>query len=196
MPGSSNNASFIPKRGTTTRHNKSRGGRIYLLTVFSYVLIIAVLIASAAIFFYERQVKQQFQEEVSVMNTEVNNFEQGDLEKVKEFDQRLKIAKKRLDNNVSITSIFEALEAATIKTVQLKALSLQRFGDERIVLESEVNTDDFDSSLFQRDIFEKNNVIKEVEFKDTTISNSGEENESSDSSDKIVSFIAYLTVQV
>ncbi len=194
MPGSSSNASFIPKRGTTTRHSKSRGGRIYLLTIFSYVLIIAVLIASGAIFFYERHVTLQLQEEITVMNTEVNNFKQGDLELIQEFDQRLKRAKKRLDHNVSVVSIFEALEAATIETVQLTSLSLGRDADERIVIEAEVQTDNFDSSLFQRDIFESNNIIKEVELKDVAIGDEESEEEEESAVGKTVSFTAYLTV--
>ena len=196
MPGSSSNASFIPKRGTTTRHNKSRGGRIYLLTIVSYVLIIAVLIASAAIFFYERHVTLQLQEEISTMNSEVNDFKQADLEQIQEFDQRLKRAKKRLDHTVSLTSIFEALEASTIKTVQLRSLSLERDADERIVLEAEVETDNFDSSLFQRGIFERNNLIKEVELKDVSIGEVGSEDDEEGASGKTVSFTAYLTVPV
>ncbi len=199
MPGSSNNASFIPKRGTATRRNKSRGSRVYLLTIVSYVLIIASLIASAAIFFYERHVTKQLQQEISGMNTEVNDFKQSKLEQVQEFDQRLKRAKKRLDHSVSLTSIFDALEDATIRTVQLKSLNLLRDGDERIVLEAEVETDTFDSSLFQRGIFERNEIIKEVELQDVSIGTNEEgdsEDEETFSVSKNVIFIAYLSVPI
>jgi hypothetical protein len=193
MPGSSSNASFIPKRGTTNRRNKSRSGRVYLLTIISYVLIIATLIASAGIFFYERYVTKMLQKEISTMNAEVNDFKQADLEQVQEFDRRLKIAKKRIEYTVSLASIFDAIEVATIQTVQLKSLQLLRDKDERIVLEAEIVTDNFDSSLFQRSVFESNSVIQEVEVKNLTLGITREEDEVS-TSRKTVSFTARLAV--
>ncbi len=193
MPGPSSNASFIPKRGTTTNRNKKRGGRIYLLTIFSYVLIIAALIASAGVFFYERHVNEQLQAEISTMNNEINSFKQADLEKVQEFDQRLRRAQKRLEHNVSLTSIFGALEDATINTVQLSSLELTRNDDERIVLEADVETNNFDSSIFQRSIFEKSDIISEVEVDDVMIGSQAESEEGGSVS-KTVSFKAYLSV--
>ena len=194
MPGSSSNASFIPKRGATPRRQKTRGGKVYLLTIISYILIFAALVASAGVFFYDRYTKSQLQDEVTAMNQEVSNFKQADMARVQEFDARLQKAKNRLDNSVSITSIFDALEAATIDTVIINSLLLTRNADENFVMQVSIDTNDFDSSLFQRGVFERNDTIENIEIDSLAVRTAA--NAQNATLDKTVSFNAFLSVPV
>lgn len=194
MPGPSTNASFIPKRGATPRRKQSRGGKIYLLTVFSYLMLFAVLAASAGVFFYSGYVKKQLQDEVTAMDAAVAKFKQADMERVKEFDQRLRRAQTRLDNSVAITSIFQALEQATVNTVSLNSLSLTRNGDINYTLQAAIDTNNFDSTKFQRDMFQKNMRIDDIQISSLALESQADEETNTVS--KSVSFTALLSVPV
>jgi hypothetical protein len=167
MEGSSN-SSFIPKRNP----NKPRrmvGRQVYLFTVISYVVFVATIITSIGVFIYQRYVEAQMAKEVEQFNTEIGRFNEADMEKVKDFDLRLTKASSRLEHNVSLGSIFTALEQAAVQTVQMKSLNLKRSGDQGFELTALLETDNFDSSIFQREMYEQNGLIRSVNITDIDI---------------------------
>lgn len=198
MDGSSNN-SFIPKRGTANRTQRNSSQRVYVITLVTYVLFFATLVATAGVFLYSRYIDSQFQTEVALLSDEIARFNDADMTRVLTFDERLQKAQGRLDNAVSLGSLFRALETATAESVQVDALTIDRNNDEDFELIASINTDNFDSSIFQREIFEQNSIIETVEIEQLTITpNSLDVNEAtinlSDSSQ--VSFTAKLGVPI
>lgn len=191
MPGSSD-ASFIPKRGTNKRSKKAAKNRVYLFTLVSYILLFTTLIATAGVYFYNRYVDQQLQVAIADLNTEISSFKQADMERVQAFDLRLRQAKDRLDNSVSVSSIFEALESATINTVRIADLSIKRNADTEFELDASIETNTFDSSLFQRGVFERNKVVESIEIENIDI----QKDIDGLASDSKVFFTAKLTVPV
>ncbi len=158
MPGSSN-GSFIPKRNPVKRSRKSASRKVYAVTFVSYILIFATLLASAGVFMYNRFIDKQLETSVTVLNNEINNFDENEMQEVRNFDLRLKQVSDRVSKNISIASLFDSLEKAVVGKVQFLTLNIDRVGDVGLELEASVMTDSFDSSLFQRDIFEKNSDI-------------------------------------
>ncbi len=163
MPGSSNNSSFIPKRGTTKHTRKVRNANIYILNILSYVLLFAALAASAAVYFYSNYVNDQLNSEIATMSDAVGNFKEADMKRVQEFDVRLQQATQRLDNSVSIISVLKAIESAVVDTVRFRSFSLIRNLDEDFIVQAVVDTDTFDSSIFQRNTFSGNATVEAVE---------------------------------
>jgi hypothetical protein len=172
MPGSSSNSSFIPKRGTSKHKRRVRSGNIYVFTIISYVLIFTALISSGAVFFYASVVKGELQDEIAAMNAAVNQFNQADLLRVQEFDGRLAQVQDRLSNTGSIVAIFDAIEAATIGTVRFAGFKLERNFDTNYIIDAQLDTDTFDSAIFQRTIAGGNEVVTEVEFTDVSLTTS------------------------
>lgn len=191
MPGSSQDTSFIPKNNTNRRKRTTQRGNIFVLTIISYVTFFAALVGAAGVFFYERYVHGQFQTEVVAMNTEVASFREADMQRVLNFDQRLQKAHNRIQSSVSIASLFDALEAATVGSVRFSTFELTREADTSLVVEAEIRTNSFDSSLFQRGVFERNQVIDAVEIEDLTVA---DESTESGLVLKNVSFLAKLSV--
>lgn len=191
MPGSSQDTSFIPKNNTNRRKRTTQRGNIFVLTIISYVTFFAALAAAAGVFFYERYVHGQFQTEVIAMNTEVASFREADMQRVLSFDQRLQKANNRIQSSVSIASLFDALEAATVGSVRFSTFELTRDADTSLIVEAEIRTNSFDSSLFQRGVFERNQVIDAVEIEDLTVA---DESTESGLVFKNVSFLAKLSV--
>ena len=161
MPDLSNN-SFIPKAGPVKKKRGAATRQVFVFTIVSYVMIFATVLAVAGVYFYGSYINQQLENEITALDTEINSFNIDDMQEVLEFDNRLQQATGRLDKSVSVVSIFEALEAATIDTVQIESLTLDRQYDEVYALEATIGTDSFDSTIFQRGVYIRNKTIDGV----------------------------------
>lgn len=163
MVAPSNN-SFIPKRGPVKQKRKNATRQVYIFTYISYILTFATLLGAGGVFFYDKYVERQLNEEIAALNQEIDSFSHTDMRRVTEFDQRLQQANSRLDASVSISSLFTALEAATVDTVKVLNLNLSRVIDDKISLNVAVETDSFDSTIFQRGVYTRNQLVSDVEI--------------------------------
>jgi len=158
----------------------------------------ATLLATGGVYFYGNYVDRQLDAEIAALNNEIGSFSKADMQKVMDFDLRLAQASSRLSNNVSLISVFESLEAATINTVQITSLNLYRESDEKFVLAAAIETDSFDSTIFQRGVYGQNQAIRSVKISGVETSNvqsSGGVNSSQeDSTESLVTFTAELEV--
>ena len=152
----SQNSSFIPKRGSSQRRRPGRNKQLLVLSVVSYSLLFAAIIAAAATLFYQNFVMVQFQDQVTALNNAIQVFNTDDLERVSEFDSSLKHAIDRSNNSVSIVSLLDALDIATIRPVQITDLNIERQVDDHFVVAGSVTTNSFDAAIFQRKILSAN----------------------------------------
>ncbi|MBP6924152.1 MAG: hypothetical protein KBC62_01465 [Candidatus Pacebacteria bacterium] len=193
MPNSPN-TSFIPKQGPIRRPRQTASRSVHLFSIISYIALASAMVASVGSFFYGRHVEGQLQDKVEELSQAIAGFNEEDMNQVREFNVRLTQSRDRLDNGVSLRSVFEALEDATAQTVALSSLKLERFADDSIVLAAKVETDNFDSSLFQRGVFERSNIVESVAVEDLMII---EETDVEDGPVRSgVSFVAEITVPI
>lgn len=162
-------SSFIPKQGPAKRSRQVVSRQVHLFTVLSYVLFFGALTASAGVFLYAKHTDKQLRTEIVALDTAIANFSNEKMEQVKAFNTRLIQAQERVGNSVSAVSIFESLEASTAQAVSLQGLTLKRIEDEKFLITAEVNTDTFDSALFQRGLYERNSIIEAVAFEDVSL---------------------------
>lgn len=194
------NSSFIPKRGPANKRKRAGGSKhVYVFTLVSYILMFSTLLATGGVYLYSNYVDQQLENEVSALNTEISSFSKADMQKVMDFDLRLSQAYTRLNNSVSLVSVFESLEAATIDSVQIISLNLDRENDEKFILSAVIETDSFDSTIFQRGVYGRNQTIDSVLISGIETSNveklGVDKNEDQgESTESVVSFTAELEV--
>ena len=112
------------------------------------------------------------------------------MERVREFNGRLRQTEDRLDKGISIASVLAALEQATVKSASVEQLSLKKTDDSLITLTAKLSTDNFDSTLFQRGVYERNNAIDSVVISDLSLEGLSEE----DSDASGITFTATLQV--
>lgn len=187
--------SFIPKRGPVKRNRETASRQVYFFTIISYVLMFATLLAAGSVYLYAKYIDRQLENEVAALNSEINSFSEADMQQVIEFDRRLSQAHNRLNNSVSIVSVFDALEAATIDTVKIVSLDLNREKDEKFILSASIETDSFDSTIFQRGVYKRNQIIDSVLI--SGVQSASKESDSdgkSASSRPLITFTAELEV--
>jgi hypothetical protein len=192
------NSSFIPKRGPVKKRRRNSSRRVYVFTLISYSILLAALLGVAGVFLYSNHVQGQFDQAVGNLNDAISNFDDIGMERVIEFDSRLTQAYGRIGNSVSLTSVFSALESATIGTVKIDSLSISRDSDTVFLLKASVITDSFDSSIFQRKIYTNNKtVFSSVLISDLSrsfVSSSGDEDDSVSEEKELVMFKAELEI--
>jgi hypothetical protein len=186
------NTSIIPKRGPAKRAVQSASRQVYVFTLASYVFFFATLIATAGTFFYERYVAEQLSAEVTALNASISGFNETDMNTVRELNLRLKQAQQRLANTVSLVSLFTAIEESTAQTAKISEFSMVRQSDTTFEIKSKIETDSFDSAMFQRNTFRRNPVFETVVVKDVTLGEAGEDADSP--SDSFITFAADLSV--
>ena len=188
MPNTQN-ASFIPKQGPVRQVKRTATRQLHVFTIISYVAFVATLIVSLGVFLYNRHLDNQLNSEVEKLSGAIGGFSDSDMLRVREFNVRLRQAHARINESVSLVSIFEALEAATAQSVVLTDLTIQREEDTDFTITAKVATPSFDSSLFQRGLYERNSIIKDITVSDLNIGKAKPDNPNSD-----VSFVAKIVV--
>jgi len=106
------------------------------------------------------------------------------------------IYEERLRHTASVSSLFEAIELATVQTAQIESLTLDRVSDTEFEIESEMKTESFDSIIFQRGVYERDNKLEVTSIEELALNNP-KENESSalqEENEDSVNFKAKLTI--
>lgn len=167
MPGSSNGSSFIPKRGPVTRKTKNPTHRIYIFSLVSYIMMFSALLASGAVFLYGQYIDKLFTAEVEAFNSEIQSFEEPQMIKITEFDNRLKSAASVFNSSFSTASIFDAMEKATAKTVEFESFDIE-IEEDFMLVEAKLITDSFDSVIFQREFYNSSGLFASISISDVT----------------------------
>ena len=163
------NNSFIPKRGPVKKARRAMSRQVYVFTFVSYILIFASLVASLGVFIYKQVVDRQLDAEIAALNAEIASFSQADMERVTAFNTRLQQAKERLNATVSVASLLSIIEQSTISTAQFASFSLEREQDDQLVVTAQIETDSFDSVIFQREVMKQNPTVSSIEVTDLVI---------------------------
>ncbi len=194
------NNSFIPKRGPVKKARRAVSRQVYVFTFVSYILIFASLVASLGVFIYRQVVDRQLDAEIAALNTEIASFSQADMERVTAFNTRIEQAKARLNATVSVASLLNIIEQSTISTVQFASFSLEREQDEQLVVTTQIETDSFDSVIFQREVMKQNPALSSIQVSDLVIKDATLQEllvpDATEifSSESLVSFSSILTV--
>lgn len=156
-------SSFIPKQGTAKRRVVNSPRRVYVFTVVSYVVLFATLLAAGLVFLYHTYVNHQLEKETIAFNQAIASFDDTKLQQVLAFDGRLQQAKGRLDTSVSFVSILQVLADTAVETTQIDKVSIKREDDTNYLLTASVGADSFDSTLFQRRMYDQANLVSDVQ---------------------------------
>ncbi len=171
------NNSFIPKQGPVRRSRAVNSKPVYIFTLISYILVFSALLSSGMVYMYSQYIHKQLANQIELLNSDINTFSVADMERVYEFDLRLQQAFTRLDNNVSIVSVLNLLESSTVGTVEIEKLEIERVGDTSLELLVTMNTESFDSTIFQRNVQEQKQSFESIVVKKLKTSTGATEEE-------------------
>lgn len=167
--------SFIPKRPLTAEQTpRVSRNPLGLVSLVTTVLFFATILASGAIFLYERQLVAQR----ARMEVEISKAKEGlgaeFITDMKQLDNRITAIKELIQNHVVVTPIFKALQEATLRSVQYKNFAYS-FGsgsgsNQRLVsVEMNGTAKNYETIALQSEAFSKSSVIKDAVFSNLTV---------------------------
>lgn len=185
----SESTSFIPQRPVQGKVKKRGVRKVYVLTYISYVVFFGTLLAAAGIFFLTTATDRELKNQIDALAVERDSFSEGDIQSILELDKRINIAKDKMNQHVSLLSVFEAIEKSTLKSLQFVGFSYHRLNmfAPSITLTGTANT--FDSVLFQREVLKANPILAGGTFTDTLLQTVKEAEDKSGSGQQIISFV-------
>lgn len=172
--------SFIPKRGPVKQVKRVARQQIYILTLVSYVIFFASLVAAGAVFIYDRVVENQLKEAVINFNTIADSFRESDLRRIAGAESRLQQVQSILDKQVSFAYLLEQIESSTVVSSRFSNLNIVRTNQPTVptrsgatpaildtgataknyfTVSTNVLTDSYDSVMRQRDTLVRSNLV-------------------------------------
>ncbi len=162
-------SSFIPKRGPGKKPASARTGNFVLFSVLSYALFVSAPLASAGVFIYERHAENQFNKAVVALDQAIINFNEEDLKRLTEFNERLSISKSLLESHASIVTLLQTIENSTAQTVKFKTIDITRKDKSTLAVTGILSTTNFDGALFQRTSYIATDIINNPLFTDVKL---------------------------
>lgn len=156
--------SFIPQRPTQGNLKKRNVRKVYILTYISFILFFATILGTAGTYVYKTVANNRLDAEKKLLTDERSKFDESDMESVRELNRRIENAKNRIDNHISVVSIFTALEESTLQKLRFTGFEYKRVQESIPTITLSGVTDTFNSVLFQRTVLATNKILASATF--------------------------------
>ncbi len=167
--------SFIPKKALTEeRPTKVRPVSLFLF--LATILFIASVAAAGFVYFTKAGLVRGVAGMRADLDRAAAAFESDFIADLQDLDRRISSAKTILENHVSISPIFESLEALTLKSVQFTKFEHTVTGSGAsalVVVKMSGKTDEYESLALQSDALTKNKYFKDPVFSNLNIDDKG-----------------------
>lgn len=156
--------SFIPKkpmieeRVVATKHANP-------FLVIAIFIFFTVIVASGGLYFYKGILAGNITKMKNDLELAKNRFEPAKINQLQVLDKRLRASSEILSNHISISPIFNILQAITMKTIRYTKFSYDINGDKnsRIMIKMSGLAVGYRSIALQSDLFTKNqNLINPI----------------------------------
>lgn len=155
---------FIPKRPLAEERPempKKRGG---LLRLLAFVIFVASILAAGGVFLFRSSLESQVEQKSSQIQIARGEFEPELLEEMAELDRRIITTGEVLSNHITISPLFETLEAITLPTVRYSEFTYTLAEDGSVQIEMAGEAEGFTDIALQSGLFDDNKYIKNQLF--------------------------------
>jgi hypothetical protein len=165
--------SFIPKKPIVNeRATSSRP--VGILFIISLFVLIAVLVATGGIYFYQKSLENKIGVMENSLETAKNSFEPAKIDQLQLLDKRLKASTEILSNHITITPVFDALQQVTMKSVRFTKFNYDLGTDGKTVdIKMSGQAIGYRSIALQADLFSTNKNLIDPVFSNLTLDTSG-----------------------
>jgi hypothetical protein len=164
--------SFIPKKPIIEERAVS-SRPVNLLTIISIFIFFAVILASGGLYFYKGILAKNIASMSNDLTLAKNRFEPSKINQLQVLDKRLRASDIILSNHITISPIFQALQALTMKTVRYTKFSYS-FGDNKKVnVKMSGQAVGYRSIALQSDLFAKNKYLLDPVFSNLSLDDKG-----------------------
>ena len=166
--------SFIPKKPMIPE-SVTVARPVSILLIISLFILFTVLIATGGLYLYKGSINKSIITMQDSLQKAQARFEPSAISKLQVLDKRLDASSQILGNHLSITPIFSALEALTMKSVRYTNFSYDLGTDKNPTVNVKMSgiAIGYRSVALQSDLFAQNKNIIDPVFSNLTLDNSG-----------------------
>ena len=163
--------SFIPKKPMIeqSRVVKRPIGLFMIIAIF---IFFTMVLASGGAYFYKKVLTDKITKMESDLNLAKNRFEPAKIAQLKLLDRRLISSDEILSKHITVSPIFEALGALTMKTVRYTKFGYD-FGEKGIIVKMSGQAIGYSSVALQADLFTKNKNLIDPIFSNLSLDDKG-----------------------
>ena len=165
--------SFIPKRPILNEQVQVPHS-VGLFSVLAIFVFLTMLLATGALYLYQGVLGKKIDSMQSALAVAKNRFEPAKIAQLQVLDKRLKASGEVLRNHVTVSPIFQALEAITMKTVRYTRFDYNFGGqNQKVKINLSGVAVGYRSIALQSDLFAKNKNLIDPVFSNLTLDEKG-----------------------
>lgn len=156
---SSQTSSFIPKTPVRGAVAKRKVRKVYVFTYLIYIFFLGTLIAAGVMWFFKLSAENELSAVQQNLAVEKGKFNQSNMAQVIDLDDRMNQASRLLSQQISLASVFTALEQVTVAPVSLTGFKYEKAESATLELALRARTNTFNAALYQRQVLASNPVL-------------------------------------
>jgi len=187
-------SSFLPKEtpGAIPVQIKKRH-TVHVFGLIGSIMFVGSLLASGGVFFYKDYLNKNLLIAQEALNTVSNESNEGKIEEIRSYDNRLRVADDLLRNHVAPSILFDEIEKSTKRTVQFDSFEYTYDPGFEVTLSLSGKTKEFSSVAVQKMQFFDDSLFNIFVVRDISISEKKNEKDDIDAEpirdSGVVSFI-------
>lgn len=166
--------SFIPKKPMIEERAKA-SSPIGIFIIVPIFILFTILLATGALFFYKGVLAKSIQQKETDLTLAKNRFEPAKITELEVLDRRLRASSEILSKHITVSPIFEALQAITMKTVRYTSFSyaFENNKDQKVIIKMKGMAIGYRSVALQSDLFAKNKNLIDPVFSNLSLDDKG-----------------------
>lgn len=165
--------SFIPKKPIDQGSKMGSSNTVSLFTLISILIFVVAVLSSGVVYFWGVSIQSQIVEMKAKITKAQESYEPATIERLIETSQRLKSGRDILNNHISPSLIFQALEESTLKSVRFKSFEYTYSTNGVISISMRGQARDFSTIALQSDVFANNKYIQNPILGDLALDQQG-----------------------
>lgn len=166
--------SFIPKK-PMIEERVVQSNPIGFFAIISFFVFFTVLLASGGLYFYKISLEKKLVAMDQALVLAKNRFEPAKITQLQLLDERLDASSELLSKHVSVSPIFKALQAITMKTIRYTKFSydLNTEKDTKVSVKMSGVAVGYRSVALQSDLFTANKYFIDPAFSNLSLDDKG-----------------------
>ncbi len=164
--------SFIPKKPIVAAPT-SAPRAVNLFSLMSTIILVAVIVVSGGVFFYNKLVKQQLVDQKKSLELAKASYEPDTIRTIIRADSRIETSKKLFASHIAVTPFFDFLSSVTLEGVRFRDFNYVHLGKDKIQVQMKGQAANYASVALQSDLLNEQDFLKDTNVGDMSLDVSG-----------------------
>lgn len=162
--------SFIPKTPVTDKIAPKKGGTS-LFIFLATIIFFAALAAAIGVYFYKSILINEVASAQEQLARAEAAFEPTFISTIQDLDRRIESANVIIDNHITVSPIFDALQDLTLKSIRYTKFGYEfsTDGQSSVVIRISGESDSYQSIALQSDLYQENKNIQDPVFSNLSL---------------------------